>query len=223
MSYPYGDWTNDISHGELVRAGYDERMELDLCSGTTQFLYQGRDPSINVSYSQLPYRLGLLWQGASDGSIPPLSVSPSLSDAFSNGSAELGTTTGWSTWGGALSAVTSPAHGGSYAIKNSGRTATWQGPMQDIMSSVYAGKSYFARVYATVSSGTQSVSLTMAANCGGTTSYTSVASTTVTAGGWAALQGFVTMPTCSNLQSLRMYVEGPPAGVDLIVDDAELQ
>lgn len=57
VTYPGGDWTDDVSHGELVRSGYDERMELDLCSGNMQFLYQGRDPSINTSYSQLPYRL----------------------------------------------------------------------------------------------------------------------------------------------------------------------
>jgi hypothetical protein len=67
VSYPNGDWTNDVSHGELVRSGKDERMEVDLCSGNMQFLYQGRDPNINVEYSQLPYRLGLLYQNASSG------------------------------------------------------------------------------------------------------------------------------------------------------------
>jgi hypothetical protein len=67
VSYPNGDWTNDVSHGELLRSGNNERMEVDLCSGNMQFLYQGRDPNINVEYSQLPYRLGLLSQGQSSG------------------------------------------------------------------------------------------------------------------------------------------------------------
>jgi hypothetical protein len=67
VSYPNGDWTNDISHGELLRSGNNERMEVDLCSGNMQFLYQGRDPSINVEYSQLPYRIGLLHQTQSSG------------------------------------------------------------------------------------------------------------------------------------------------------------
>lgn len=161
-------------------------------------------------------------QGAGDASIPPLNAPASPASGFNNGNAETGVTTGWTTWGGTLSATSSTKHGGSFAIENTGRTATWQGPMQDIMSSVYSGQEYFARVYATVSSGTQNVYLTMAANCGGTTSYTQVATATVGSGSWASLQGNVTMPSCTNLQSLKMYVEGPAPGVDLIVDDAVL-
>jgi len=51
-------WTRDISHGELLRDGYDETMTLDL--NNLRFLYQGRDPEIDTRYSLLPYRLGLL-------------------------------------------------------------------------------------------------------------------------------------------------------------------
>jgi len=51
-------WTRDISHGEMIRDGYDEKMLID--PNNLQFLYQGRDPAINVSYGQLPYRLALL-------------------------------------------------------------------------------------------------------------------------------------------------------------------
>jgi hypothetical protein len=60
VTYPSGvtDWTNDVSHGELLRDGYDETLTVDACN--LRFLYQGRDPAINADYSQLPYRLGLL-------------------------------------------------------------------------------------------------------------------------------------------------------------------
>jgi len=52
-------WTKDISHGELIRDGYDQTMTLD--PDHLQLLYQGRRPQEgNVSYDQLPYRLGLL-------------------------------------------------------------------------------------------------------------------------------------------------------------------
>ena len=51
-------WTRDISHGELIRDGYDERMILD--ANNLQLLYQGRDPASGGRYELLPYQLGLL-------------------------------------------------------------------------------------------------------------------------------------------------------------------
>jgi hypothetical protein len=51
-------WTKDISHGEMIRDGYDETLTLD--PDHLQLLYQGRDPSTNPPYGLLPYRLGLL-------------------------------------------------------------------------------------------------------------------------------------------------------------------
>ena len=51
-------WTRDISHGEMIRDGYDEKMTLD--PNNLQLLFQGRDPSSGGRYELLPYCLGLL-------------------------------------------------------------------------------------------------------------------------------------------------------------------
>ena len=58
-------WTNDISHGELLRSTCDETMTVD--PHNLHFLYQGVSRSATApNYSQIPYHLALL--NASDAS-----------------------------------------------------------------------------------------------------------------------------------------------------------
>ena len=71
-SYPFasaqnvtfeGDaWTNDISHGDMIRAGYDEKLEIDPCH--LRYVFQGADPEADNGgdYNAIPWEIGLLTQ-----------------------------------------------------------------------------------------------------------------------------------------------------------------
>jgi endo-1,4-beta-xylanase len=52
-------WTNDISHGDIVRYDPAETMPVDPCN--VQFVYQGFDKTVQSSnYNLIPYRMALL-------------------------------------------------------------------------------------------------------------------------------------------------------------------
>jgi hypothetical protein len=60
VTFPGGAWTQDISHGEMVRAGNNQLMEISPCR--MQYVYQGMSPSAGGDYLLLPWRMGLLTQ-----------------------------------------------------------------------------------------------------------------------------------------------------------------
>lgn len=58
-------WTDSISHGELIRPGFDEQLVVD--PADLRFLFQGvTDPArAGKPYGQIPWRLGMLYQAHS--------------------------------------------------------------------------------------------------------------------------------------------------------------
>jgi len=53
------EWTTSISHGELLRTGIDERLEVD--PAHLRFLFQGvSDADYRQKYGGIPWRLGIL-------------------------------------------------------------------------------------------------------------------------------------------------------------------
>jgi glycosyl hydrolase family 62 len=60
ISFAGEKWTESISHGELIRTGHDQRLEVD--PGDLRFLFQGvlEKDRKGKPYGQIPWRLGML-------------------------------------------------------------------------------------------------------------------------------------------------------------------
>ncbi|MCG5221036.1 family 43 glycosylhydrolase [Streptosporangium soli] len=142
---------------------------------------------------------------------------------LTNGTMENGTT-GWTTSGGTLSAVTDVAHAGSRSLLNSGRTAAWNGPNQNVTSQLTNGKSYTTSVWVRSQSGTPSAKATLAVTANGTTNYHQLTpAQTADTNGWTQLTGTATVSWTGTLTNASLYVE-TAAGTDgLYVDDASFQ
>ncbi len=59
VTWSEGKWADGISHGEMIRSGYDEYLTIDPCN--LKFVFQGDSgPSLNGDYGGEPYKLGVL-------------------------------------------------------------------------------------------------------------------------------------------------------------------
>ena len=66
-------WSEGVSHGEMLRAGFDQTLAIDPCK-PLRFLYQGLDPDGKTAdYVKLPYRLGVI---TADGPNPVSAMCP---------------------------------------------------------------------------------------------------------------------------------------------------
>jgi arabinoxylan arabinofuranohydrolase len=138
-----------------------------------------------------------------------------------NGTME-GGTTGWGVLGsGTLSSATSPTHGGARSLAVTGRTASWNGPAQDLTTTLTNGRSYATEVWVRSQSGTPSAKVTLAVTANGTTSY--LPAVAVNANGWTLLSGTATVSWSGTLTGAILYVE-TTAGTDgLHIDDASFR
>ena len=157
---------------------------------------------------------------------------------IANSSFEAGSD-GWSGFGIPSVTIASRAHTGDNALLAADRTNTSQGPAIDVTSVVRSGFIYDASAFVSIERGRhdrfdrfdrfdkgdtgQPVELTAKVTCeGAAPTFISVASGTALRHEYTALDGKLTLPLCNITQAL-LYVQGPDADVDLLIDDAALR
>jgi hypothetical protein len=133
-------------------------------------------------------------------------------------------TSGWFGWGSvAISSTTAQAHGGLRSALVANRTASWNGMATSLLGRVTPGKSYATSAWARLGSGSSFTALTVKTTCSGSAStFRQVANATGSSTSWVPLNGTLTVDNCT-LTELTLYIEGPPAGVDVYLDDVAVR
>lgn len=150
----------------------------------------------------------------------PSLASDQTNNLLQNPGFELGTT-GWSGFGAvSLTTTNNPVHSGSSAIYVQNRTDTWNGVAKSVLGVLQPGYSYNVSAWVQLeNSNSQTVKLTVQKIDGSGTSYQNVATATASSNGWTLLSGSYTLTVSGSLTTLRLYMEGPDAGVNFYADD----
>ena len=148
-------------------------------------------------------------------STPPPDTS-GLTSTFETNTAE-----GWTARGDETVAVTNEtAHAGTYSLKITGRTQTWNGPGHDILGKLTKGSKYNISVWAKLAAGEPETQLRVSIQrtYQGTTNYTTIIpNTAVTADQWVRLETSYTMGY--DVDALTIYVESNSGLASFYIDD----
>jgi hypothetical protein len=133
---------------------------------------------------------------------------------FENGTEE------WSDRSCQIEAVTTPVHSGAKSVKVSGRTETWQGVKQSLLGKVTDGKTYKVSAWVRLeNSDADNIIMSIEQNDANGTQYKNVAKAAANKIGWVELSGEFKLDIKGTLETLDVYFEGPPAGINFFVDD----
>ncbi len=174
------------------------------------------------NYARKPAYYGMV-DGFEGVPADPEGTPPNL---LANSSFEAGTD-GWFGFGIPSVTLGKREHTGDNALLASGRTDTWQGPAIDVTSLVRSGFIYDASAFVSLKhdahDAPEPVQLSAKVTCDGQApTFITIASGTAQRDDYTSLDGTLTLPLCTITEAI-LYVQGPPAGVDILIDDAALR
>jgi hypothetical protein len=132
---------------------------------------------------------------------------------------------GWMGFGDSHIIDVADAHSGGRSIMATNRQWTWEGPGYDIRSLVIAGEPYAVSAWVRNEFDSDSIILTLKTQCSGEETYTRLATRAVGAD-WMSIDASFFAPACAELEVLEelvIYVEGPAAQKNLLLDDVSLR
>ena len=142
---------------------------------------------------------------------------------LTNSGFETNNTTGWFPFGSpTLTAESSVVHSGNFACAVTGRTASYMGAAQSMIGLLQSGQTYNVSAWVRLDGGSsQTMQLTMQDTVGSTTTYTEIASGTVTSSSWTQLSGTYTYNGSGSDSALNFYIEMPSSSTNsYYLDDA---
>lgn len=142
---------------------------------------------------------------------------------ITNGNFEDGSTSGWFSWNGTITADTLNPHNGNYALKLSNRDGN--GPAAYSLNTlVTPGSRYAVTLWASIAGAeSASVNITSKIGCAGTDTYSWLVSpVTINELQWVELSGELNIPDCE-LTDVLIYAEGPAGGIDIYLDDVSVR
>jgi hypothetical protein len=107
---------------------------------------------------------------------------------------------------------------------HTGKTAAWNGPIQNITSKVQSGKTYACSGWVRLDNTASAlIKMTIKKVDGSATTYTNVATGTGSNSSWVQLSGSYSLTVSGTLTELSIYFEGPNSGINMYVDDVSVQ
>ena len=156
-----------------------------------------------------------LWFSCALGAAPP--------NLLTNPGFESGLLSPWATFnGGSLSVLSSGAYTGEFCVRSTARGSTNAGLRQSVLAVAPANRVLVGRAWVRTNSTTPvSVLMRMQKTDDSGTTFGQFSSWQV-ADQWTQIEGFYEFDAHGTLTVLNFYFNGPPAGVDLFVDEVSL-
>jgi len=158
------------------------------------------------------------------GPTPTNTPTPQAGTNFlTNADMEAGTTNWVVNGAGTLSSDTTQFHGGTYSVKTTGRTASWNGIGQNVAVSNFptSGQNVTVSVWVRSQTGTPTAKATLRLTAGSTT-YVNLASAAINSTGWTQLTATVPVSWSGTLTGVLFYVETAAGTDNIYIDDANL-